>query len=45
MKDCAFCAIVRGESESWTVYGDDLVKAFLDINPLSKGHTLITPKQ
>ena len=44
-KECGFCRIVNGEKESWTVYEDDLVKAFLDINPISEGHTLIISKK
>jgi histidine triad (HIT) family protein len=42
---CAFCKIVKGLEPSWTVYEDDLVKAFLDINPANEGHTLIIPKK
>lgn len=44
MKDCLFCKIVSGEINSYTIYEDDIVKAFLDINPTSVGHTLIVPK-
>jgi len=44
-KDCVFCRIVKGIEPSWTVYEDDLVKAFFDINPASEGHTLIIPKE
>jgi Ribonuclease G/E len=29
----------------WTVFENDTVKAFLDIHPASKGHTLVIPKQ
>ncbi|MEM3641666.1 MAG: HIT family protein [Candidatus Bathyarchaeia archaeon] len=42
---CIFCKIVKGLEPSWTVYEDKLVKAFLDINPASEGHTLIIPKK
>ena len=45
IQDCVFCRIVRGEIKSWTVYEDNLVKAFLDSNPVSEGHTLIIPKK
>ena len=34
MDNCLFCKIVRGEIPSRKVYEDDLVYAFLDINPL-----------
>lgn len=45
MDDCIFCKIVRGEIPSFKVYEDDKVFAFEDINPVSKGHTLIIPKK
>jgi histidine triad (HIT) family protein len=44
MSDCVFCSIVDGEIPSYTVYEDDDVMAFLDANPLSRGHTLVIPK-
>ena len=44
MDDCAFCKIISGEIPSYTVYEDDDFLAFLDINPLSAGHTLVIPK-
>lgn len=43
--DCIFCKIVRGELSSYKVYEDDAVVAFLDINPISPGHTLVVPKR
>lgn len=43
-EDCIFCQIVAGDVPSFTVYEDDHVKAFLDANPLSRGHTLVIPK-
>jgi len=42
---CKFCRIVEGLELSWTVYEDELVMAFLDINPANRGHTLIIPKK
>jgi|Deesub1362B_J571_1020462.scaffolds.fasta_scaffold00003_603 histidine triad (HIT) family protein len=45
MNDCIFCKIVKGDAASWTVYEDESVKAFLDINPVNIGHTLIIPKK
>ena len=42
--DCVFCKIINGEIPSYKVYEDDVVVAFLDINPFSTGHTLIVPK-
>jgi len=41
---CIFCKIVAGELPSAQVYEDDAVLAFLDINPVAKGHTLVIPK-
>ena len=40
-----FSKIIRGEIPSYTVAEDDRYYAFLDINPLTKGHTLVVPKQ
>lgn len=44
-EDCIFCQIVDGEIPSSTVYEDDDVYAFLDVNPLTRGHTLVIPKE
>jgi histidine triad (HIT) family protein len=44
MADCIFCSIVDGDIPSYTVYEDDTVMAFLDANPLARGHTLVIPK-
>ena len=43
--DCVFCKIIDGDIPSYTIYEDDYVKCFLDINPISNGHTLIVPKK
>lgn len=43
--DCIFCKIVAGEIPSYKVYEDENVLAFLDIAPVSHGHTLIVPKK
>lgn len=43
--DCIFCKIINGDIPSCKVYEDDLVLAFLDINPETNGHTLIIPKK
>lgn len=42
--DCIFCAIAAGEIPSFKVYEDGDTIAYLDINPCSKGHTLVIPK-
>jgi len=39
-----FSRIVNGEIPSYKVAEDDRFYAFLDINPLAKGHTLVIPK-
>lgn len=43
--DCIFCKIINEEIPSYTIYEDDVVKCFLDVNPESNGHTLIIPKK
>ena len=45
MADTIFGKIVRGEIPCSKVYEDDKIVAFLDINPLSVGHTLVVPKE
>lgn len=45
MEECIFCKIINNEIPSYKIYEDDLVLAFLDINPASKGHVLIIPKK
>ena len=42
---CVFCKIANHEIPSNVVYEDDQVLAFLDISPVTKGHTLIIPKK
>jgi len=44
MEDCIFCKIINGEIPCFKIYEDDRVLAFMDINPISPGHTLIIPK-
>jgi histidine triad (HIT) family protein len=44
MADTIFSKIIRGEVPCHKVYEDDLVLAFLDINPLCDGHVLVIPK-
>jgi histidine triad (HIT) family protein len=45
MEDCIFCKIIRGQLPSSKIYEDDKLLAFLDIQPINKGHVLIIPKQ
>jgi len=43
-EDCIFCGIVAGEVPSHTVHEDDETVAFLDANPLARGHTVVVPR-
>ena len=43
--ECIFCAIVAGQATSWPVYEDESCVAFLDVNPLTRGHTLVIPRR
>lgn len=45
MAETIFSRIIRGEVPSYKVYEDDFVLAFLDVGPLSRGHTLVIPKE
>ena len=43
--NCIFCKIAAGDIPSATVYEDDDFRVILDIEPASKGHALILPKE
>ena len=45
MSETIFGRIIKGEIPCHRVYEDDHVLAFLDVNPLSPGHTLVIPKE
>ena len=45
MDNCIFCKIINGEIPSYTIFEDELIKIFLDINPSSNGHCLVIPKK
>lgn len=45
MDDCVFCKIIKGEIPSYKIYEDDKYLAFLDIRPISPGHTVVIPKE
>ena len=45
MSETIFSKIIRGEIPCHKVYEDDAVLAFLDVSPLSPGHTLVIPKE
>jgi histidine triad (HIT) family protein len=42
--DCIFCAIASGEGKAEIVASDERTVAFLDINPATRGHTLVIPR-
>ena len=43
MTDCIFCRILSGDSPASFVYRNDLVAAFMDIQPVTLGHLLVVP--
>ncbi len=45
MTDCIFCKMVAGEIKPDTVYEDEEVIAFRDINPQAPMHVLVVPKE
>ena len=45
MENCIFCKIMNEEIPSKIIYEDEIVKVFLDVNPINAGHTLIVPKK
>lgn len=45
MEDCIFCKIIKGDIPSKTIYEDEIVKVFMDVNPDDNGHMLIVPKK
>lgn len=44
-EDCIFCKLANGEIPSTTIYENEEFRVFFDINPGSKGHCLIIPKE
>ena len=43
--DCLFCKIVAGQIPSTRVYEDERTIAFMDINPGTRGHLLVIPRE
>jgi histidine triad (HIT) family protein len=43
--DCIFCKIVAGEIPSTRVHEDERTIAFMDINPGTRGHVLVIPRE
>ncbi|MBC8379310.1 MAG: HIT family protein [Planctomycetes bacterium] len=44
-QDCIFCKIASGQIPSLKIFENDHILAFIDIGPVSDGHTLVIPKQ
>jgi histidine triad (HIT) family protein len=44
-EDCRFCQIARRELHASRIYEDERSMAFLDIRPISEGHSLVIPKR
>ncbi len=44
MNDCVFCKIIKKEILCNKIYENEYTMAFLDINPIVQGHTLVIPK-
>ncbi|MBU2565944.1 HIT domain-containing protein, partial [Patescibacteria group bacterium] len=44
MSDCIFCKIIDNHDKANIIYENEWVIAFLDANPVNKGHILVVPK-
>lgn len=44
MENCVFCRIVRNANQASIVHSDELVMAFMDVQPVNPGHMLVIPK-
>lgn len=44
MSNCIFCRIIEGEEEADVIKRSEDFVAFLDVNPVTRGHTLIVPR-
>ena len=45
MENCVFCKIIQGQILAHKIYETEGVFVFLDINPYTRGHTLVIPKK
>ncbi|MFG1591942.1 HIT family protein [Halobacteriovorax sp. CON-3] len=45
MNNCIFCKILNGEADASFVYKSEKVTAFMDLNPINKGHVLVIPNE
>ena len=44
-KECIFCSIIQKKAPASIVYEDDKTIAFMSIQPINTGHTLVVPKK
>ncbi len=44
MEDCIFCRIARKEMPASIIYEDEKTAAFMDIQPVNRGHCLVIPR-
>ena len=45
MENCIFCKIIKGEIPAEKIFENEEILAFLDINPVNPGHSLVIPKK
>lgn len=45
MENCLFCKIIKGKIPSYKIWEDENFFAFLNINPINPGHTILVPKK
>ena len=45
MENCLFCKIIKGELSNYKIWENERFLAFLDINPVNPGHTILIPKK
>ena len=43
--ECIFCEILHGDSPASFTYEDDSVVAFMDVQPITRGHMLVVPRE
>ncbi len=43
--DCIFCKLANGDIPSRTLYEDEMFRVIMDLSPMTKGHSLILPKE
>lgn len=42
---CVFCAIAAGQAAASVVHEDEIVVVFMDLNPVTRGHLLVVPRE